>query len=380
MGRLRYIEPELWDNPDLRRLGFVARDVFVYLFARAADDEGRFRWEPFAILEATFSRNDPVTEDNVQAALEGLAEAGMLVRYGERGEFGFLTGWFAHQAMDGRWRRVSNLPHPPVEVGSWAEADEARTAYSKALGKTGRNVSYRESLRWSREQHGTVSVESRENLARISRREGEGVEGKGSTTTPPQPLTPSATPATAEAALGLEGLEDSKLKRRKEDPEQLAIRETFETLTGQEWPGGTPKGYLGLLEAVQANTQEKLRAWAASGHSTTEHRSPKSLVGWYMQHARQAVNCPETAGWCRDCDWPRGTNGPLHGQPSPPPPWPSRFQTEDLVSQFTDDEIAELARAPDGDWYQFPWHNVNGTQQQRAERARRAYNREQASG
>ena len=290
MGRLRYIEPELWDNPDLRRLGFVARDVFVYLFARAADDEGRFRWEPFAILEATFSRNDPVTEDGVAAALDGLAEAGMLVRYGDRGEFGFLTGWFAHQAMDGRWRRGSNLPRPPVEVGSWQEADAVREAYAKAEKKTGRNVSYRESLRWSREHRGTLSEPSPENLARISRREGEGVRGKEND----QDLAP---PANAEAALLVLESNDPGIpekKPRKESEKQRLIRLAYEKLTGQPVPNAKDLVAVSFWKAVNkvmnVNGIDPLKAWVqwrlTNGKLMPEGCIPKD---WFPAEYRKAM-------------------------------------------------------------------------------------------
>jgi phage replication O-like protein O len=83
-------------------------------------------------------------------------------------------------------------------------------------------------------------------------------------------------------------------KRRKETPEQLAIRETFEKLTGLDWPGGSPKGYSGLHKEVLRRGAALLLEWAASGHESTDPKDAKDLVGWYFvmapENMRRAFN------------------------------------------------------------------------------------------
>ncbi len=154
MGRLRYIEPEFWENPALRRLGFVSRLVFAYIFSRHADDEGRFDWEPVSVLDGAFSRADPVSLEDVERAMQAMVEEGMLLPYGAK--FGFVVSWYAHQRMYGNLRRHSTRPRPPVEVGAWAEADSVLSAYAEHL-KVGlasdkkldpKKVSYKEAMRW----------------------------------------------------------------------------------------------------------------------------------------------------------------------------------------------------------------------------------------
>jgi len=322
MGRLRYIEPELWDNPDLRRLGFIARDVFVYLFARSADDEGRFRWEPFSILEGTFSRNDPVTEEQVGGALDSLVSVGMLLRYGDAGELGFVTGWFTHQSMHKNVRRQSGLPRPPVSVGSWADADRVRDAYGKATGATGHRCSYRESLRWFVERVNNHDGDSTEALRKLSvdstdcfPEEGEG-EVEVTTRTPYAP-SPPAEDAVGEYLIDADGVPAAKLakrrrrsskaegqddsgKRREEDPDQKFIHKAFERLTSTDLPTGSLAQYGTVRDWVKKRGYPLAAKWVDQ-HEQLGKPMPVGVDAWswFATNLAEAMRKP----WVWDPTW-----------------------------------------------------------------------------
>jgi hypothetical protein len=78
MARLRSIDPEVWKHPAFLRAPWHCREVFMYLFSCAADDEGRFLWDPLAILEGAFPRAYPVSEDDVIADLDALKNCGLV--------------------------------------------------------------------------------------------------------------------------------------------------------------------------------------------------------------------------------------------------------------------------------------------------------------
>jgi len=128
MARFRTIDPKLWQHPFFRKQPWYVRDVFIFLFSSHADDEGRFVADSFAILEGAFSRNHPVTEDDVEQALAALEEGQLIIRYDD---YGFLLGWYEHQFIDRRYRQPSSLPPPPVAVNSWDTAEAVRREYAK---------------------------------------------------------------------------------------------------------------------------------------------------------------------------------------------------------------------------------------------------------
>lgn len=180
MARFRSIEPQLWDNAELRRLGMVPRMIFLFLFSKWADDEGRFKVDLFSILEGAFSRADPVTEDDVNTALTGLSDTGMVLLYGEAGEYGWLTGWYCHQKIDKRIREVSALPEPPTLIASWEEADRVRIAYARTGGqKEAERCSFRDAIRWHTAQSRVANEGSTRDVRVKYALEGGGGEGKG---------------------------------------------------------------------------------------------------------------------------------------------------------------------------------------------------------
>lgn len=158
LARYRTIESDIWQHPYLRRTDWWTRDVFLFLFSSWADDEGRFEADTFAILEGAFSRNHPVTEEQIAQSLNALQTSGLLLLYGNDVRYGFLTGWYEHQYIQSDRREPSSLPPPPVEANSWSIIDGIRTEYSKAMGKdpdARRSPHYRDAINWwLQERHG----------------------------------------------------------------------------------------------------------------------------------------------------------------------------------------------------------------------------------
>lgn len=148
MSRPRIIEPGLWEHPFFHRHEWWVRDVYVFLFSRWADDEGRFRADALTICTLAFPRAYPVTEEQVEDALQQLHDGGLVLLYGN-GQHGFLTGWFEHQYIQGDRRDQSSLPAPPTTVNSWEAADAVKALYAEHLGRTGQNTRYDDAIRWA---------------------------------------------------------------------------------------------------------------------------------------------------------------------------------------------------------------------------------------
>lgn len=171
MPKHRSFDPSLWRHPFFERHPWFVRDLFMYLFTAAADDEGRFKADPLALLSGAFPRRYPVEEEDITQALEALADGGLVCLYGDGNRYGFLTGWYEHQRIDKRWRDESSLPPPPVAPASWEAVDGIYTAYCEARGIAGK-TSYRNAVAWyqagSPPVHETPTEDPAENHARIS--------------------------------------------------------------------------------------------------------------------------------------------------------------------------------------------------------------------
>jgi len=146
MARFRTIDPKLWQHPFFRKQPWYVRDVFIFLFSSHADDEGRFVADAFTILEGAFSRNHPVTEEDVEEALAALVNSKLTLRYGTDNEYGFLTGWYEHQYIEKRRRSESSLPPPPVSICSWEAADIIRRQYAEKHNYAFGRVTFHDAL------------------------------------------------------------------------------------------------------------------------------------------------------------------------------------------------------------------------------------------
>lgn len=115
MARIRTIKPEFFVHEELYDLevetGLPVRLAFAGLWTQA-DREGRFKWRP-RTLKASILPFDDVDFSRV---LDALATRGFLVRYacGTR-EYGQISSWLKHQAVNGK-ERPSEIPPPPQDT------------------------------------------------------------------------------------------------------------------------------------------------------------------------------------------------------------------------------------------------------------------------
>ena len=157
---------------------------------------------------------------------------------------------------------------------------------------------------------------------------------------------------------------------RQESDQQAAIRAAFEGLTGEALPKALP-GYSGMMKLVTEYGLPMIREWT-SYLKGQEPNVPEGANAWayFKTTFRQAMN--------RDFKWRgEGGNAPSSEKQSWRD-WPERFEVECLTSTFAEEELPVAAASPD--YYHFPTHNINGTEQQRLEKAHRQYEREQSSG
>jgi len=269
VAKQRTIDPRIWQHKAFLRSPWHCRDVFFYLFSAACDDEGRFDWDPLAILEGAFPRAYPVTEDDVIADLQHLVNEGLALRYGDADEYGFLCGWFEHQYIQADRRTPSSLPEPPVRVPSWAAADGVRDACAKHLGRGLKQVTYHDAIDWltGRERSVNGSLTERSPEVEVEGEvEGE-VESKGNDSSPRPADAPSL-------ELILEPDPPKPPARSKLDPAQVqadidAARATF--------PQDLLSGIDAFLDACRA--ENKTGAIAL----TRERTETQSLAAAYAK-------------------------------------------------------------------------------------------------
>lgn len=253
MAHSRSIDPGVWSHPFFRRQPWYVRDVFLYLFSCAADDEGRFHADPLAILEGAFPRSYPVTEDEILQGLQELEEAGLILRYGDEHEWGFLPGWYEHQFLQSTRRQPSDHPAPPCEICSWAVADAIRAAYAKATNRHLQTCGYRSAIAWwtvgTQDEDGALTERMRSVNASSTECQPKGVRGKGV-----RVENDSRANAGASAPA-------SALKRAKRTPAELAAE--TETLRTSLPPDLIPSLDLWLDNLASHNKSEALTAGRA---------------------------------------------------------------------------------------------------------------------
>jgi len=299
--RYRTIDPSVWRHPAFLRSPRTARDVFLYLFSAAADDEGRFKWDTYAILEGAFPRSYPETAEDVEAALELLVAEGLVVRYGDAGQYGFLTGWYEHQYVQRDRRQPSSLPEPTdVVICSWAQAETIREAYAKEVGRSVQQATFHEAADWwtGRQRNGDAASTDRSRPVNPpSTHRQRSVNGALTERYPEVEVEQeveqeSTTLAPADADAAPEKPAASKPKpQRVETPVQQIIRRAWNAY-GFE---GTPpsKGYSGLVKLVQTKgiplLEEFLRCSNGSLPRLPEGADP---AAWFADQLRSALNKP----------------------------------------------------------------------------------------
>ena len=80
MASKRIIDSALFEDDFVGGLDFFGRYLWIGLFSAVADDQGRFL-DNAAIIRAKVFPFDTVTDDQVEAVLVQLAEAGKINRY-----------------------------------------------------------------------------------------------------------------------------------------------------------------------------------------------------------------------------------------------------------------------------------------------------------
>lgn len=117
--RIRTLKPETWHDEKVGRLTHHARLLFVVLITMA-DDEGRFRALPSAILGHGYPY-DSHSPAQVNRWLNELADVGLVTLYSVDGlTYGAFPKWQTHQRVNRA--TASILPEPSLNGhGSFTE-------------------------------------------------------------------------------------------------------------------------------------------------------------------------------------------------------------------------------------------------------------------
>lgn len=97
--RIRSIKPEMWQDEKIGRLSRDARCLFCGLIS-FADDDGRFRALPAAILGHVFPY-DPDAPRKLTGWMDELMDEGLVFIYEVDGlPYGVLPKWHSHQKIN----------------------------------------------------------------------------------------------------------------------------------------------------------------------------------------------------------------------------------------------------------------------------------------
>lgn len=111
MATRRMITSDIWDDEWFGELGFFEQALWIGLFSKCADDQGRMRDNAMLIRAAVFPYKDIDTTE-IDAALQMFSESGKIVRYSVNGkEYIQLLHWWEHQRP--QWASPSKY-QPPV--------------------------------------------------------------------------------------------------------------------------------------------------------------------------------------------------------------------------------------------------------------------------
>jgi hypothetical protein len=120
--RIRTIKPEMWSDEKIGQLSRDARLLFVGLITMA-DDEGRLRALPAAILGHVFPYDADATAARLTKWMDELCASGLVVTYTVADRpYAVLPGWSKHQKINRA--NPSELPPCPFNV-----TDVSRTCH-----------------------------------------------------------------------------------------------------------------------------------------------------------------------------------------------------------------------------------------------------------
>ncbi len=122
MAGRRMISRAIWEDEWFGQLEALEQVIWIGLFSRCADDQGRFRDNALLVRSALFPyRNYP--PDEIGAALVNFAEAGRILRYEVNAKrYVQIVHWWEHQ--QGQWAAASEYPAPE----GWDDRIRTRTA------------------------------------------------------------------------------------------------------------------------------------------------------------------------------------------------------------------------------------------------------------
>lgn len=113
--RIRTLKPDNWADVRVGRVSRDARLLRVVLIT-LADDEGRWRHLPSAIIGHGYPRDEDVGPQEIGAWSGELQEAGLILLYAIDGEFyGCFPKWDRHQKID---RATPSALPAPLDEGS----------------------------------------------------------------------------------------------------------------------------------------------------------------------------------------------------------------------------------------------------------------------
>ena len=110
MANSRIITSAIWEDEWFGPLSFFEQALWIGLFSRCADDQGRLLDNPVVIRAAVFPYKD-ASVDEIDAAVAGFAEAGRVHRYQSDGKaLVQITNWWEHQRQ--QWASASKWLPP----------------------------------------------------------------------------------------------------------------------------------------------------------------------------------------------------------------------------------------------------------------------------
>ncbi len=110
MANRRIILSDIWADEFFGPLSFFEQVLWVGLFSRCADDQGRMIDNPTIIRANIMPYKDTPIAD-IEAALEMFANEGKLLRYEVDGKrYIQIVNWWDHQ--QGQWAMPSKYPAP----------------------------------------------------------------------------------------------------------------------------------------------------------------------------------------------------------------------------------------------------------------------------
>lgn len=122
--RIRTLKPECWHDERIGSITREARLLWVGIIT-LADDEGRFRALPQAILGHVFPYDEDASR-RLGRWMTELEQAGLIVLYEREGiRYGLLPKWSEHQRINRGTPSV--LPEPSVNGHGGFSEDSVRT-------------------------------------------------------------------------------------------------------------------------------------------------------------------------------------------------------------------------------------------------------------